>query len=143
MAVADFDRDGDVDIVVGHSHFRCEGFWDTECDETRQVRLYENTFGSQNNWIQIRPVAGTSGTASLVGATITVQHGEAFQTRVVDGGHGRFGLQGDPTLHFGLGGDCEAEVTVQWPGLTGVTETFTLQANKAYRVNPNGAALMD
>ena len=60
VAVADFDRDGDVDIVVGHSHFRCEGFWDTECDETRQVRLYENGFGNQNNWIQIRPLAGTS-----------------------------------------------------------------------------------
>jgi len=63
VAVADFDRDGDVDIVVGHSHFRCEGFWETECDETRQVRLYENTFGSQNNWIQVRPFSGSSGAA--------------------------------------------------------------------------------
>ena len=69
---------------------------------------------------------------------MTVQHGETTQTRVVDGGHGRFGLQGDPTLHFGLGGNCEVEVTVQWPGSTGVTETFTLQANKAYWIQPDG-----
>ena len=36
-----------------------------------------------------------------------------------------------------------AEVTVQWPGSTGVSESFSLEANKAYLVNPDGVALID
>ncbi|MEO0326838.1 MAG: VCBS repeat-containing protein, partial [Myxococcota bacterium] len=40
VAVADFDRDGDLDVVVGHSRVRCGE--SGECYPTAQVRAFEN-----------------------------------------------------------------------------------------------------
>jgi hypothetical protein len=140
MTVADFDRDGDLDIIVGHSRHRCEGFEDTECMPTTQVRFYENVFGDQNNWLQVQ-LEGTGGVnKSAIGTRVEVTAGGVTQTQEVEGGHGRFGLQRDSTLHFGLAKNCEAEVKVIWPDGSRSTQTFSAQANLRYKIPTGGEA---
>ena len=64
-----------------------------------------------------------------------------IQTHVVDGGHGRFGLQGDLTQVFGLSDQCEAIVTVVWPDANATTETHSVQANQTLEITQGGEAV--
>ena len=112
VAVADFDRDGDLDMVVGHSRFRCEGFEGTECRPTTEVTFYENVLGDRNHWLQ---VSLDRSAGAIAGARVEVRSGDWVQVQEVDGGHGRNAMQRDPILHFGLGARCRAEVSVRWP----------------------------
>lgn len=123
-AVADFDRDGDLDLVVGHSRARCSGA--SDCYPTMQVRLFENVMPS-GNWFQIR-LEGAPGTnRSAIGARVTVKsEGGVTQTQEVGGGFGHYGAQQDLVLHFGLAESCRAEVTVRWPNAELTEETFEL-----------------
>ena len=50
---ADFDRDGDLDLLVGHSHMRCEPTMPNDCYPTRQIRLFENVIGQDASWLQL------------------------------------------------------------------------------------------
>ena len=56
------------------------------------------------------------------------------QTQIVDGGHGRFGLQRDPTLHFGLGTACSADVTITWPDASRTEQSFTVEPDQRLKV---------
>ena len=138
VAVADFDRDGDLDLVIGHSLMRCEGFPGGDCKDTPQIDLYENQSASVTRWLELNLVGGPGTNRAAIGARVTVTAGGITQTRVVDGGHGHFGLQYDTTLHFGLGQACEAEVTIHWPNKAQSTESVTLGANQRYRVTQGG-----
>lgn len=121
-AVADFDRDGDLDIVVGHSFARC----DAECYPTQQIRFFENVIGQAGNYVQLTLTGGAGTNRSAVGARVTLKAGDVTQTKEVGGGYGHYGAQDDLTLHFGLGAACEAEVTVRWPDAALTTQTFKL-----------------
>jgi len=127
---ADFDRDGDLDLVVGHSTARCGGAGD--CYDEPHPRLFENlTEGS--NFLQLRLV-GTVANRAAIGARVEVRTGDHLQVQEVNGGGGQFGDQTDLALHFGLGEACEAEVTVRWPDAAASTETFTLGGGYRYRI---------
>ncbi len=92
-----------------------------------QVRLFENIM-DEGNWIQLQLVGGEGANRAAIGARATVATSEVAQTQEVGGGFGHYGCQNDLVLHFGLGSDCEAEVTIRWPD-TGLTEeTHTLPA---------------
>ncbi len=135
-AIADFDRDGDLDIVVGHSSARC----DTDCRDTFEIRLFENQLGAGSNWVQLdlRPGAGVNGSA--IGARVTVQTDSLTQVQEVEGGHGQWGNQDDRLLHFGLGPDCYATVTVAWPDAAGTVETFEVGSGYRWVISAGGAA---
>jgi len=129
-AIADFDRDGDLDIVVGHSFARC----DEECYPTQQVRFFENVVGQAGNYVQLTLTGGAGTNRSAVGARVTLKAGDVTQTKEAGGGYGHYGAQDDLTLHFGLGAACDAEVTVRWPDAALTTQTFKLVSGYRFTV---------
>lgn len=139
VVAADFDRDGDLDLVVGHSSARCDASAPNNCYPTQQVRLFENIVGNRASWLQLR-LEGAAGTnRSAIGARVVVEAGGIRQTQEVDGGHGHFNTQQDLTLHFGLGAACEATVTVRWPDAALTTETFRLPAGHRFHLKQGEA----
>lgn len=130
---ADFDRDGDLDLVVGHSTARCA----EDCLDAPHPRFFEN-LAADTNWLQVEVIGGAGSNAAAIGARVVVTAGEVTQTHEVDGGGGQYGDQTDLVQHFGLGSACEAEVTVRWPDEAGTTRTFRLGGGARWIVAPEG-----
>jgi hypothetical protein len=134
VAVADFDRDGDLDLIVGHSRNRCSNSMGADCYERPYVRAFENLVGTNNNFIQLRLEGSGTSNRQAVGARVTIERCGETLTRQVSGGHGQMGLQEDPVLHFGLGQMSEAKVTITWPDLDRTQQTMTLATDQAWLV---------
>lgn len=144
VVAADFDRDGDLDLVVGHSRMRCGP--PDDCYPSSQVRFFENLASDSGapSWVQLRLEGdGEAVNRSAIGARVGVRAGGVTQTREVQGGHGHYGDQGDLVLTFGLGAACEAEVTVRWPDAARTTETFDVSAGHRFRVRPGQRPMLD
>jgi hypothetical protein len=133
VVVADFDRDGDLDMIVGHSRSRCDPSGPDDCYATTQVRYFENVSPPQN-FVQLALVGGPGTNRAAIGARVRVTAGGTTQTFEVGGGYGHYGMQNDLVVHAGLGTSCEASVEVRWPDAALTTETFTLPAGHRYRV---------
>ncbi len=102
-AVSDFDRDGDLDVVVGTG---------------RGLRFFRNR-GSGSHWLEVKINVPGSG----YGARVQVIQGERRWFREVRGGKG-IGTQSSATLYFGLGGNpAPVEVKVRFP--TGAVKRLT------------------
>jgi len=135
-AVADFDRDGDLDIVVGHSFARCGPYAgdDSPCYPTQQVRFFENVVGDHGNYVQLTLTGGPKTNRAAIGARVRVKAGSVTQTQEVGGGHGHYGAQDDLTLHFALGDACDAEVTIRWPDAALTMQTFKVVSGYRFTV---------
>ncbi len=134
VAIADFDRDGDLDLMVGHSRSRCAPNEPNDCYPTTNVRYFENVAGQGGNFVQL-DLEGAEGTnRAAIGARVTVKSEGVTQTQEVSGGNGHYGAQNDRVLHFGLGKGCRAEVTVRWPNAELTTETFDLPAGYRFKL---------
>lgn len=127
LAIADFDQDGDLDVVIGSSTARCnaaEGcLW-----KKNEVYVYENLVGQDSNFVQIRLRGKGKGGANTfgIGARIRVTAGGITQTQEIQGGFGHFGLQNTLTAHFGLGANCDIEkIEILWPNAQQTLQTFT------------------
>lgn len=103
IAVADFDLDGDLDVITGSSTTRSGTPW-----TDHQVHLYENQLGG-GNWLRL--------TGLPVGARVEVAADGQVQMQEVSGGYGVSGIGNDPALTFGLGGACVVDaITATLPG---------------------------
>lgn len=98
-ATADFDNDGDLDLVVNNA--------DTK------MSLFENR-SSGGNRLRVQ-LHGTQSNRYGVGATVTVEAGGQKHVRYLTLARGWLSA-GEPELHFGLGSSVTIEkLTVQWP----------------------------
>lgn len=96
---ADYDLDGDIDIVVTNSN--------------TTPRLLRNDGGNGKNWLQIRLTA-THGSPDAIGARVKIRTGKLTQTREVRSGDGYLSQQ-DLALHFGIGDYKQVDsIEVQW-----------------------------
>lgn len=108
-ALADFDLDGRLDLVV--------------VNRRAPMELYRNITDDTGNWIRIA-LHQKGGNPDAIGARIEVTAGEHMQSlqKLVGGGHA--GGQSLP-LHIGLGEDVTAQVSVHWPDGTQTTHLVT------------------
>lgn len=98
-ALADFDGDGRLDLVV--------------MNRRAPMELYRNVTPETGNWVRIK-LEQEGGNRDAVGARVDVVVGDNMQSmqKLVGGGHA--GGQALP-LHFGLGQGIAAQVVVRWP----------------------------
>jgi hypothetical protein len=117
-AFADFDNDGDVDIVVTNNN--------------APSNLLRNDGGNKKNWLSIKLV-GTRSNRSAIGARVRIVTGGASQLQQVTSGSS-FLSQSDIRLHFGLGTAKSADtLEVSWP--SGARDNFpNVPANQFIRI---------
>jgi enediyne biosynthesis protein E4 len=99
-AYADFDHDGDLDIVV--------------TENGGPARLLRNDGGNKNNWVNVRLVGRTSNRSGL-DAIVRVESPSGKQWQTVHSGSS-YCSQSDLALTFGLKQDRNiSALTVEWP----------------------------
>ena len=99
-AVADFDNDGDLDILVGNNG--------------QEPQLLRNDGGNANHWLEILLI-GTKSNRDGVGARVRLTAGDLVLYDQRKGGMSYQSAQ-DPRLHFGLGGRSRIDaVEILWP----------------------------
>jgi len=116
LAYGDFDRDGDLDLLMTTNH--------------GPAHLYRNDQLAGNRSIRIRLV-GTKSNRDAIGAAVRIFHGGSSQSRPVKGGSSYLS-QSELPVTFGLGKrDRVDRVVIQWP--SGRTEEYKdLAAGRAY-----------
>ncbi len=122
IAAADFDRDGDRDVVI------------TRLDEP--PLLLRNDAGRAR--VALR-VLGEGGNTQAIGARVVLAGAPPEQTRQVTAG-GMYLSGSDPGLTFAMGDAETAEARIVWP--SGRSRTVRVVANRAYEVGlpPDGTA---
>ncbi len=112
--LADFDRDGDLDVVLASSRMRewCAKAWDRN-----EIRFYENDANQYGGWLAVRLVGdGVTANRSAIGARVVIEASGKKLTKVVQGAYGHGGSQQDGVLFFGLGGCTGVDsIEVRWP----------------------------
>jgi hypothetical protein len=116
LAYGDFDRDGDLDILLTTNN--------------GPAYLFRNDQLSNNKSIRFRLV-GTKSNRDGIGATVRIFHGDSSQSRMVKGGSSYLS-QSELPVTFGLGKrDKIDRVVIQWPSRR--TEEYkSLAAGRSY-----------
>lgn len=99
-AFADYDNDGDMDVLVTNNGDR--------------PQLFRNDGGNRNHWLEVRLI-GTRSNRDGIGANVKIVVNGASQTDEAKGGMS-YQAAHDPRLHFGLGNATRISVlNVSWP----------------------------
>jgi len=116
LAVGDFDRDGDVDLLITTNN--------------GPAYLYRNDQSSGNRSLRFR-LAGTKSNRDAIGATVRIFHGGSSQSRLVKSGSSYLS-QSELPVTFGVGPrDRVDRVVITWP--SGATQEFTnVATGRAY-----------
>ncbi len=100
LASADYDDDGDVDLLVTNNN--------------GPVSLLRNDGGNTGNWLSVR-LRGRAANRDGIGARIEVWSGARRMVRERTSG-GSYLASHDPRVHFGLGTGLADSLRVHWPG---------------------------
>jgi hypothetical protein len=117
VACADFDRDGDVDLLITTNN--------------GPAYLYRNDQGAGNRSIRFHLV-GTKSNRDAIGAEVRIECGGVHQSRMVKSGSSYLS-QSELPLTFGVGKHDQIDrVVIQWP--SGRSEEYKrIAAGKAYQ----------
>ncbi len=105
-AFGDFDNDGDLDILVMNMN--------------EPPSLLRNDVARERHWLKVL-LEGTSTNRSAIGSRVTAQYGDRRQAQEVTA-QTSFYSANDRRLHFGLGAETTANLTVRWTN--GATESI-------------------
>jgi hypothetical protein len=105
-AFGDFDNDGDMDILV--------------INMNEPPSLLRNDVSSGGHWLKVLLV-GVNSNRSAIGARVVASYGTRRQAQEVSA-QSSFYSANDRRLHFGLGTETTADLTVRWTN--GTTETI-------------------
>jgi hypothetical protein len=119
LAFADFDRDGDVDLLLTTNN--------------GPAYLFRNDIRSGNRALRLH-LTGMKSNRDAIGAVVRIYHGGENQMRIVRGGSSYLS-QSELAATFGVGrADRIDRVTVEWP--SGSTQEFkNIPSGKAYEAN--------
>jgi hypothetical protein len=107
LAYGDFDRDGDLDVLITTNQ--------------GSAHLFRNDLGSGNRSLRLR-LAGAKSNRDAIGAMVRVFTAEGQQTRTVKTGSSYLS-QSELPVTFGLGKRGAAErMVIEWP--SGRTQEF-------------------
>jgi len=123
LAYGDFDRDGDVDILMTTNNGPSFLFRNDQLAGNRSIRFH---------------LVGTSSNRDAIGATVRIYHDGSSQSRLVRGGSSYLS-QSELPVTFGLGKrDRIDRVVIQWPNGK-IEEYKNLVAGRAYEcIEANG-----
>ena len=132
LAVADWDDDGDVDVLFNNIMSGFTPGLDT-------VLLYRNDLANGNHWLKVRCV-GTVNNRDAFGAKVEITVGGESWIDEIHGGSSH-ASQNSSIVHFGLGTATVADrVAVIWPGGQ-VQELFAVAADQTITVVEDTAAM--
>jgi hypothetical protein len=115
IAYGDFDRDGDVDLLITTNH--------------GPAFLYRNDVANKNRSLRLR-LAGTKSNRDAIGAIVRLATPDGTQSRMVKTGSSYLS-QSELTLTFGIGRRDKADrVVIEWP--SGGVEEYKNVAAGAY-----------
>ena len=124
LAVGDFDNDGRVDVLVVDS-------------EGAPVLLHNETSPS-GHWLQLKLEGTGRSNRDAIGSVVKLRAGKLSMMRHCHT-DGSYLSASDPRVHFGLGVERSADVTVRWPD--GHTDMYkNLAADCIYKITEGAAA---
>lgn len=125
-AYADFDRDGDLDIVLNNNH--------------GAAVLYKNEGGNRASWVSFK-LEGVQSNRSALGAVVRIESNSGKQWQTVHSGSS-YCSQSDLALHFGLAGDDAIKtIDVEWP--SGKRQRFSgAPARRHYAIREDSDKLL-
>jgi hypothetical protein len=98
-AFGDFDNDGDVDILIMNMN--------------EAPSLLRNDVSAQHHWLKVL-LEGVQSNRSAIGAEVVATYGGKRQAQAVLA-QASFLSVNDRRLHFGLGFETSADLSVRWP----------------------------
>ncbi len=117
-AYADFDHDGDLDVLLSTN--------------AGPAYLFRNDGGNRNHWLSVR-LSGTKSNRDGIGAVVRVESPVGKQWNMVRSGSS-YCSQSDLALTFGLGSDAAANIEIDWP--SGTVQKFpNVSANRLLMID--------